>query len=78
MSSSEIADNRWEVSASKPPVMTGGGLLQLLMIGGFTLLFGYITASSVVAIVTPKKEGTALHEQYDKMKQNDAAPAKTE
>jgi hypothetical protein len=37
------------------------------MIGGFSVLFGYITVSSVIAIVTPKKEGSSLAEQYDKM-----------
>lgn len=76
MSSAEIADNKWEISASKPPVGTAGGLLQLLMIGGFAVLFGWITFSSIIAIVTPKKDGTSLADQYDKMKTNDnAAPA---
>ncbi len=74
MSTAEIGDNRWEVSASKPPVGTAGGLLQLLMIGCFSVLFGWIAVSSVIAIVTPKKEGTALHEKFDKMQKGEPTP----
>jgi hypothetical protein len=68
---SEIADNKWEVQASKPPVATAGGLLQLLMIGGFAVLFVYITVMSVVAITTPKA-GNSLEEQYKTLNQKPA------
>lgn len=71
MSTAEIADNKWEVQASKPPVASAGGLLNLLMIIGFTALFIYITAMSVVAIVTPKS-GNSLENQYKNM--NKTAP----
>ena len=63
---SEIADNKWEVEATKAPVGTVGGLAQMLLFGGFVLLFGYIVAMSLVAIVTPKKENS-LAEAYKNM-----------
>jgi hypothetical protein len=63
MSAAEIADNRWELAASKPPVTTFSGLAQMVLMGGFALFFGWIIAFSVVAIVTPKKD-TGLAEQY--------------
>ncbi|MFO0635942.1 MAG: hypothetical protein U0168_24135 [Nannocystaceae bacterium] len=72
MSTAEIADNKWEVQAAKPPVANAGGLLNLLMIIGFTVLFIYITAMSVVAIVTPKS-GNSLENQYKNM--NNTTPA---
>lgn len=68
MSSAEIADNKWEVQASKAPVATAGGLMLLVMIGGFAALFLYIAAMSVVAVTTPKSGGS-LEEQYKNMKQ---------
>lgn len=64
---SEIADNKWEVQASKPPVATAGGMLQLLMIAGFAGLFVYIAIMSVVAITTPKA-GNSLEEQFKGIK----------
>lgn len=67
MSTAEIGDNKWEVSASKPPVATAAGLLQLVMIGAFALIFGWITVNSVIGIVTPKKnEASELEKQFAK------------
>ncbi len=68
MSSAEIADNKWEVQAAKAPIATIGGLAQLLMIVGFTALFGYILAMSIVAMVTPKA-ANSLEESYKNLKQ---------
>lgn len=68
---SEIADNKWEVQASKPPVATAGGLLQLIMIGGFAVLFVYITVMSVVAVTTAKS-GNSLEEQYKTLNEKPA------
>ncbi|MBC8069924.1 MAG: hypothetical protein IAG13_16420 [Deltaproteobacteria bacterium] len=67
MSSAEIGDNKWEVSASKPPVATAAGLLQLLMIGAFALIFGWITVNSVIGIVTPKRnDASEIEKQFTK------------
>jgi hypothetical protein len=76
MSASEIADNKWELQATKAPVGSIGGLSQILLFIGFILLFGYIIGMSVVAIITPKKE-SSLGEMYKNMKQDGskAAPA---
>ena len=77
MSASEIADNKWEVQASKAPVGSVGGLAQIVLFIGFIALFAYIIGMSIVAIVTPKKE-SSLGEAYKNMKNDgsQAAPAK--
>jgi hypothetical protein len=75
MSASEIADNKWEVQASKAPVGSIGGLAQIVLFIGFIILFAYIIGMSVVAIVTPKKE-SGLGEMYKNMKTDGStAPA---
>lgn len=74
MSRSEIADNKWELEASKAPVGTVGGLSQIMLFIGFIALFGYILGMSVVAIITPKKENS-LGEMYKNMKQDGSGPA---
>jgi hypothetical protein len=74
MSRSEIADNKWELEASKAPVATIGGLSQIVLFIGFILLFGYILGMSVIAMVTPKKE-SSLGELYKNMKQEGSGPA---
>lgn len=67
MSTAEIGDNKWEVQASKPPVATAAGLLQLLMIGAFALIFGWITFNSILGIVTPKKNDvSSIEKQFSK------------
>ena len=73
MSRSEIADNKWELEASKAPVGTIAGFAQIIVFIGFILLFGYILAMSVVAIITPKKE-SSLGEMYKNMKQDGSGP----
>lgn len=74
MSRSEIADNKWELEASKAPVGTIGGLAQIVLFIGFIVLFAYILGMSVVAIVTPKKD-SSLGEMYKNMKQDGSGPA---
>lgn len=66
MSTAEIADNKWEVQASKPPVATIGGLMQLLMISGFAGLFGYLTVMSIIGAVSPKPDANAIEKQFTK------------
>lgn len=67
MSAAEIADNKWELSSTKPPVSTAGGVLQLLLMVGFIGLFGWLIVSSVIGIVTPKSEDGGLAGQYKNM-----------
>ena len=67
MSAAEIADNKWELSSTKPPLNTAGGILQLLLMVGFIGLFGWLIVSSVIGIVTPKTEGGSLADSYKDM-----------
>jgi hypothetical protein len=81
MSSAEIADNPWELSATKPPVATVGGFAMIILMSGFAIFFGWITVQSVVAIVTPKDEDAGLAGQFKKLEQEGAAapaPAQAE
>ncbi len=67
MSASEIADNKWELQATKPPLGSAGGVLQMLLMGGFVVLFGWLIVSSIIGIVTPKSEDGGLAGQYKNM-----------
>jgi hypothetical protein len=74
MSSAEIADNKWELQASKPPVGGVGGILQLLLMAGFVGVFGYLILFSIIGAVTPAKEGSGLANSYSEMKADAPAP----
>ena len=39
MSVAEIQDNKWEVEASKPPIMNPASIGMMFMMGMFTLFF---------------------------------------
>ena len=67
MSAAEIADNKWELQATKAPVGTMAGLLQILLMSGFAVFFVWIVIFSVVAIVTPKKEDGGLAGEFQNM-----------
>jgi hypothetical protein len=67
MSAAEIADNKWELQAAKPPVGSLTGLMQILLMAGFGIFFVWIVIFSIIAIVTPKKEGSGLEGQFEKM-----------
>ena len=67
MSASEIADNKWELQSTKPPLGSAGGVLQLLLMVGFVGLFGWLIVSSIIGIITEKKEGGSLADQYKNM-----------
>ena len=67
MSSAEIADNKWELQASKPPVGSASGILQLTLMAGFVGVFGYLIIFSIIGAITPKPEGGGLAGQYKNM-----------
>jgi hypothetical protein len=67
MSASEIADNKWELQASKPEVASPSGILQILLMVGFVGVFGYLLIFSIIGAVTPKKEDGGLAGQYKNM-----------
>ncbi len=59
MSAAEIADNRWELQATKPPVTSAAGIAQIILMSGFALFFVWILVGSVQGIIMPKGEGLA-------------------
>lgn len=65
MSSAEIADNKWELEASKPPVSTAAGILQVLLLVAFAGVFIWILIFTFRGIFGEKKE--SLADQYGKM-----------
>lgn len=68
MSAAEIADNKWELSATKPPVGTIPGIAQIVLMSGFALFFTWIIVSSFIGIVTPKDADQGLAAQYENLK----------
>jgi len=76
MSASEIADNRWELSATKPPVTSAGGIAQILLMSGFGLFFVYILIGSIQGMIMPKTEGLAgEYKNLNATPQQQEAPA---
>lgn len=59
MSSAEIADNRWEVAATKPPVTSPGGIAQIILMSLFALIFVWIMVGAVQGLIMPESEGLA-------------------
>lgn len=56
MSVAEIQDNKWEVQAAKPPLMTPAGIGAMIMMGGFALFFLWVIIFSVIGSFTDTKE----------------------
>jgi hypothetical protein len=78
MSSSEIADNKWELQASKPQMATPGGIMQIILMLGFIGVFGYLIVFSIIGAVTPKNEDAGLEAQFKNMKPAGAEEKKAE
>ncbi|MBK7824872.1 hypothetical protein [Nannocystis sp.] len=71
MSISEIADNKWEVQAAKPPVSTVPAIFQILLIASFAAVFVWILQFSVIGIFGAKRDTMA--DNYGKMGSEAAA-----
>lgn len=65
MSMSEIADNKWEVQAAKPPVQTVPAVFQILLISVFAAVFLWILSFAARGIFGAQRETMA--DQYGKM-----------
>ncbi|MDC0722821.1 hypothetical protein [Nannocystis bainbridge] len=65
MSAAEIADNKWELEASRPPVRTTGGILQILIIGFFAGLFGWMVMFAFQGIFGARRD--TLADQYGRL-----------
>ena len=72
MSNAEIADNKWEVQAAKPPIYTAAAVSQLIMIGALAFIFLWLIKGSLEGLVSERKDGLA--EAFGKMN-HEAAPA---
>ncbi|MCY1056042.1 hypothetical protein [Nannocystis sp. SCPEA4] len=59
MSASEIADNKWELEASKPPISDVGGILQIVVVTFFAALFGWMLMFTFQGIFGSKRETLA-------------------
>jgi hypothetical protein len=66
MSAAEIADNKWEMESTKPPVTSLAGIAQIVLMSGFALFFTLVVVGSLVGLVSPKSEGLAG--EYSKMR----------
>lgn len=62
MSAAEIADNKWELEASKPPIITVGGILQILILAGFAAMFAWMMMFTLQGIFGAKRQ--TLADQY--------------
>jgi hypothetical protein len=71
MSTAEIADNKWELESTQPPIKGVPGIGMMALFGLFSVVFAYIAVMSLVAIVTPKTGG-GLADSYKNL---NAAPA---
>lgn len=67
MSAAEIADNKWELESTKPPLKSASGIGQIVLMGGFICLFGWLIGSSVIGILSPKAEDGGLAGSYKNM-----------
>lgn len=67
MSVAEIQDNKWEVTASKPEIVTAGGVGLMVMMAGFVGYFVWMVIFSVVGAFTDTK-----HMDFDKKQKVDA------
>lgn len=65
MSISEIADNKWEVQAAKPPVQSVPAIAQMLLIATFAGIFAWILFGSLQGMFGAKRDTMA--DSYGKM-----------
>lgn len=68
MSASEIADNKWELEASKPPIKSPMAIGTLIMMSAFFLFFVAVIIGAVVGSFTETKEM-----QFDKVQRDTPA-----
>jgi hypothetical protein len=71
MSAAEIADNKWELESSKPPIKDAGAILQIVLMSGLGMIFVWIIFNSLLGAVTPAKDG-GLEQQFKGMKEQKA------
>lgn len=63
----EIADNKWELSSTKPPINSVIGIAQVVMMVSFSLFFGWLVLASVAALFMSPSNELTLEQQYQQM-----------
>lgn len=58
MSTAEIADNRWEVEATKVEATNPAGLAQLILVGIFSVFFVGVALVAVYSLFAGPSEGS--------------------
>lgn len=58
MSTAEIADNRWEVEATKVETTNPAGLAQLILVAVFSLFFVGVALVAVYSLFAGPQEGS--------------------
>lgn len=66
MSLAEIADNKWETEAAKPPVKTIASFAQIGMMVLFVGVFAWMLLFSIIGMFSSKGEGD-LERRYREM-----------
>lgn len=72
MSTADIADNKWEVEASKPPIRTFSGILQIAVVASFAGLFVWMLSFTLAGIFGYKRETMA--DQYGRLTVDGSRP----
>lgn len=70
MSTAEIADNRWEVEATKVQATDPAGLAQLILVAIFSVFFVGVALVAVYSLFAGPQEGS-----MEQMFKNQPAPA---
>ncbi|WAS95512.1 hypothetical protein [Nannocystis punicea] len=65
MSTAEISDNKWELEASRPPIGTTTGVLQIVVIAVFAGLFVWMLSFALRGIFGAQRE--TLADQYGRL-----------
>ncbi|TPV93037.1 MAG: hypothetical protein B7733_22665 [Myxococcales bacterium FL481] len=73
MSLAEIADNKWETEAAKPPVKTIAAFAQISMMVLFVGVFAWMLLFSLIGMVSGTSEGE-LERRYRQMESGAAQP----
>ena len=78
MSVAEIADNKWELEASKPPLKEAGSIFQLAIMGMLCCLFLGIVGIALSGLIGGD-QGGGLADKYKNMNNSpDGAAAAAE
>lgn len=64
----EIADNKWELQAVKPPITEPASFMQMIFVGAIALFFAWIAVMSVVALFTDNTDNN-LADKIGEMQQ---------